>query len=691
MADISPPGPAPAPAATSSPVQLLLHGGEDRTLGGPSVRVPRSAEALRQIGQPARAALYQGPAQIAEETVHLFNVWPPESALAALRQLKAAGKRVVFSPIYLDFSEMPLWEPLQQPDLPPQTRAALRHQLRTRGHHHEIAPGYHAMVREMLALCDHVIFLSEAERAALAAIGAEVPPERASLVHNPVDAALWWGGDPALFRQAHLSPENGPGAGDYVICIGRVEPRKNQLSLARALRDLPLDLVLVGHDGDPGYAARIRAELGERLIRPGRLEPGGEMLRSALAGARAFVLPSWAEGASLAALEAAAAGVPLVLSERSSEREYFGDLARYCDPGAPESLRAALAATLADPEAGPRADALRTHVARHMSWEGYARATAVAYQRALQSPPKAPPPELTDHPLPPLLAGEIAQAGTEASLQKIRFGAGWQAPEEGLRRTSAPRAELWLRGDRALRPRQEALLLHLGLNGTRPDGGAAELRVHCGETCLYAAPLTGAGLPGDLLLRLPASALDGAGELPLVLELPPDLGLGFAQLLDPELCNPLYILPNPQDWSFGLLPQEIDLGLATQRALLAPGLHASAAWGAGSHAPQLALFLPILPGAPAQRLTLSLRPVASPEHPSGARVSCNGRLLAEPRWQSSTPVELELTLQEADLQAAPAVLLIEPLSSATPADLELGQERGLAGLGLFDLSLTPEG
>ncbi|MCA0942797.1 glycosyltransferase [Salipiger pacificus] len=674
---------APSPA----PVRLLLHGGEDRTLGGPSVRVPRSAEALRRIGWPAEAGLYESAAQIPEETVHLFNVWPPESALAALRDLRAAGKRVVFSPIYLDFSEMPLWSALQQPDLPPQTRAALRRQLQTRGQHHEIAPGYHAMVREMLALCDHVIFLSEAERAALAAIGAEVPPERASLVHNPVDAALWPGGDPALFRQAHLPA----GAGDYVICIGRVEPRKNQLSLARALRDLPLDLVLVGHDGDPGYAARIRAELGERLIRPGRLEPGGEMLRSALAGARAFVLASWAEGASLAALEAAAAGVPLVLSERSSEREYFGDLARYCDPGAPESLRAALAATLADPGAADGATELRAHVARHMSWEGYARATAEAYGRALQSPPKAPPPEPTDQLLPPLLAGEIARAGSEATEQKIRFGAGWQAPEEGLRRTSAPRAELWLRGDRALRPGQEALLLHLGLCGTRPDGETAELRVHCGESCLYAAPVTDAGLPGELLLRLPASALDGAGELPLVLELPPGLGLGFARLLDPELCNPLYLLPNPQDWSFGLLPQEIDLGLAAQRALLAPGLQASAAWGAGSHAPQLALFLPILPGAPAQRLTLSLRPVASPEAPSGARFSCNGRLLAEPRWQNSTPVELELELQEADLQAAPAVLLIEPLSPATPADLGLGQERGLAGLGLFDLSLTPEG
>ena len=58
-------------------------------------------------------------------------------------------------------------------------------------------------------------------------------------------------------------------------------------------------------------------------------------MASAYHAAAAHALPSWAEGAALANLEAAAAGCPIVVSDRSSEFEYFGDLATYCDPADP--------------------------------------------------------------------------------------------------------------------------------------------------------------------------------------------------------------------------------------------------------------------------------------------------------------------------------------------------------------------
>jgi len=683
----------PAPA-----VRLLLHGSEDTTLGGPSVRVPRSAEALRRIGQPAQASNFRDAAEIAEDMVHLFNVWPPESALEALRALKAAGKRVVFSPIYLDFSQMPLWEPLQQPGLAASDRATLRRQLHRRGAHHEILPGFHAMIREMLALADHVILLSETERSALAQIGAAAPPERTSLVHNPVDAGIWQDADPALFRAAHLPA----GAGDYLACIGRVEPRKNQLTLARALHGLPLHLALIGHAADAAYAERIRAELGPRLIRPGRLEPGGEMLRSALAGARAFVLPSWAEGASLAALEAAAAGVPLVLSDSSSEREYFGDLARYCDPGDPDSLRAAITATLTDRDAPARAAELRAHVARNLDWHSYATATARAYCQAASAPAVAAPGHTPEAPL----AGEILAAGLAEAhpAPALRFGSGWLPPEEDHRRIAGEGpAEIRLRADRALRPGQAQLLLHLRLRAIvaiepkAPEDQVADLRVSAGGATLYDAPVGAAslktGLPRDLLLPVPASALDAAGDLPLTIALDghPGFGLGldFARLIDTTLGNPLYGLHAPQHWGDGQQPQEVDFTRPAHRAALAPDLRAFPAWGLGSRANRLVLFLPLLPGAPAQSLQLSLRPVARDDAPSGARIFCNSRLLATPQWHDSTPVEIPLSLSADDLQAGPAALILEPLSQASPADLGLGPERGLAGLGLLDLSLTP--
>ncbi len=396
----------------TTPVRLLMHGNESTTLGGPSIRVPRTAEALRALGVPAQAGTFADASKIEEGIVHLFNVWSPHSALKALRSLKRAGKFVVFSPIYLDLGEREFWQ-FQLPNLPMDTphiiaetyEAARRHQA-NRGRLPEAVPGYNAMVREMLGLADHVVFLSSAEREALAAIGAEVEDDRCSLVKNPVDTDIWREGDPGLFRETFL--KSAARNSDYIVCVGRIEPRKNQLLLARAIRDLPVTLVLIGHAGDPEYAEKVRREGGNKLIMAGRMEPGSDLLRSALSGARAFALPSWSEGASLAALEAAASGATLILSNRSSETEYFGDLAKYCDPGDPDSIRAAIVSTLTSRPQNDRKRRLRDLVVEHNSWERYALDTARAYATAQKAPPRAQPPVATDaHRVAPKLVFDI--------------------------------------------------------------------------------------------------------------------------------------------------------------------------------------------------------------------------------------------------------------------------------------------
>lgn len=383
------------PALFSERVRLLTHGNEAISKGGPSVRVPKTAEALRAIGVRASASNFQGPGDITEDIVHVFNVWTPTSALSIVRQMKASGKRVVLSPIYLDLSERPFWSdqllqlPLDNPAVLREAHAAAKLQFEGRGRLHEAQPGFHAMVREIFSLVDHVVFLSEVEREALAEIGAYVPDERASMVRNPVEAELWSDGDPSLFREAYL--DGLPGPEEFILCVARIETRKNQLLLARAMRDMDLRLVLAGHIGDEHYAGLIRKEGGDRVLMAGRIEHGSEMHRSALAACSAFALPSWAEGASLSALEAAAMGCSIVLSNRSSEQEYFGDFASYCDPADPDSIRDAIERELSMKGDQTRRERLKALVAKHNGFEPYARATAKAYSRAAKSPPIAVP------------------------------------------------------------------------------------------------------------------------------------------------------------------------------------------------------------------------------------------------------------------------------------------------------------
>jgi glycosyltransferase involved in cell wall biosynthesis len=80
------------------------------------------------------------------------------------------------------------------------------------------------------------------------------------------------------------------------------------------------------------------------------------LLASAYAAASVCVLPSLTEGQPLAALEAAAAGANLVVSDLPYLRETFGASAWYCNPRSPSSIRRAVFAAGAAPRGARAAD-----------------------------------------------------------------------------------------------------------------------------------------------------------------------------------------------------------------------------------------------------------------------------------------------------------------------------------------------
>jgi glycosyltransferase involved in cell wall biosynthesis len=90
-----------------------------------------------------------------------------------------------------------------------------------------------------------------------------------------------------------------------------------------------------------------------------------------VACADVFALPSVKEGFGLAALEALAAGVPVVLRDLPVFREVFGDAVRYAQD--PSSLAAAMSAAPLDPEPGQA-------LARSLTWERAAVAHLAVYR-----------------------------------------------------------------------------------------------------------------------------------------------------------------------------------------------------------------------------------------------------------------------------------------------------------------------
>lgn len=378
------PANAGAPSRSGYSVSLVTHGLEDTTLGGPSRRVPMTAQALRSLA--VAATVLHDRIMPSADIVHGFNIWQPKTALRVAREAKRLRKPLVFSPIFLDLSEAPLWQAdifraFRRAKSGSEAEAMVWHYAQV--HRERLTlhpsvdpePGYRDMATEIAELADGLIYLSERERSAFKNfVGAVGTSEY--LVRNPVDATHFQNAPSDLFRKTY-------GLQDYVVCVARVEPRKNQLMLVNALRDSGLPIVLIGHNAHPEYADLIRRFGGPGVIMIDRLEPNSDMLRSAIAGARVFVLPSWVEGAPLTALEAAATGANMVLSDRSGEHEYIGDRARYCDPSCSDSIREAVLEAWDKPLAPAQALDLANHVREQFSWENHARQTRAVYDEVL--------------------------------------------------------------------------------------------------------------------------------------------------------------------------------------------------------------------------------------------------------------------------------------------------------------------
>lgn len=196
-------------------------------------------------------------------------------------------------------------------------------------------------IRAQLHLADRIVTNSDMESDTLSRV-LDIPRDRFYAVYNGVDPLFLERPSPKLFRQAHGID------GPFVLNVGNVEPRKNQLALAQAMHAFPQHkLVLIGHVRDQAYLQQtLQAGLPGQVVYLGPLPHESDTLRSAYQACDAFCLPSTLETPGLAALEAAAQGRPLALTEVGSTREYFGHAAAYLQPHSPESIAQAIAQAL---------------------------------------------------------------------------------------------------------------------------------------------------------------------------------------------------------------------------------------------------------------------------------------------------------------------------------------------------------
>lgn len=180
-----------------------------------------------------------------------------------------------------------------------------------------------------------------------------------------------------LFR-ARYGLENGP----VCLFLGRLHARKGIEVLVRAFREANVPnarLLIAGPD--EGMLPILQPLLDDRMVVTGYLD-GKERL-AALAAADLFCLPATGEGLSMAALEAMAAGLPVILSPGCNLPEAAEAGAGMVVAAQVEPLAAALSALL--PDARQRAEmsaAGQALVCERFTWGAVAAQLEHVYESA---------------------------------------------------------------------------------------------------------------------------------------------------------------------------------------------------------------------------------------------------------------------------------------------------------------------
>jgi glycosyltransferase involved in cell wall biosynthesis len=171
--------------------------------------------------------------------------------------------------------------------------------------------------RQNLEQADCLIVSSEPEVGYVRDLGIQTP---IAVVPNGVDAA-------APFQSGVAWPFSIPEGRRVVLFLGRLHPKKGLTELLRGFaqalelepkRKEQWSLVLTGWD-DGGYEATLRALAEELHLEAPMLHFTGPLFGAArdaaLRHASVFILPSLGEGMPMAALEALAAGLPVLLTD----------------------------------------------------------------------------------------------------------------------------------------------------------------------------------------------------------------------------------------------------------------------------------------------------------------------------------------------------------------------------------------
>ena len=210
------------------------------------------------------------------------------------------------------------------------------------------------------------------------------PPEKIHVVHNGVASSF----RPVAREVARAEVgERFSIPGPYILTVGDLQPRKNQVGLVVAFEDLmrerpelPHHLVMAGKGN--WHAAEVHKRAERSFVRD-RIHFTGfvsdETLLHLYGGCDLFVFPSFYEGFGIPILEAMACGRAVVCSDASATAEVADGAALLFSPFDLRAMALAMRDVLIDAELRTRMERLGQQRASQFQWKAAAAKTLEVY------------------------------------------------------------------------------------------------------------------------------------------------------------------------------------------------------------------------------------------------------------------------------------------------------------------------
>lgn len=242
------------------------------------------------------------------------------------------------------------------------------------------------MRRDVCAWASHLLPNTQAEML-LVRDAFKVKTNKMTVIANGADVQRFTTATPDVFHSRF--PQR-----DFLLFVGDAgSSRKNLYPFLRVYRTLknPPQLVILGplgDDKDP-LSKEIRKIIDRKpfIHWIGPVDPDDPLLASAYAAAKGFVMPSLFETPGIAAIEAALAGCPLLITRNGGTLDTFGKDAFYLNPTNKKSMYHIVdrfIRELGTPEMNERVERLRKRMMAFHDWSAVGLQTEAVYRKVLE-------------------------------------------------------------------------------------------------------------------------------------------------------------------------------------------------------------------------------------------------------------------------------------------------------------------